>query len=109
MKQMKEDMEKDLADVVAQEEAAVAEFDELIGSKKKEIAAAGKAIEEKLARLGDVSVKLAELKNDLENTGEELEQNEKVLATLLAECATRQKDYEMRVKTRSLEMVALAY
>merc|ERR1719217_1902387 len=49
MKQMKDTMEKELAELVGEEEAAVKDFDSTVAAKEKEIAAATKAIEEKTA------------------------------------------------------------
>merc|ERR1719207_249975 len=59
MKQMKEEMEGDLKDLIASEESAKSAFDELVSAKEKEIAAATKAIEGKTGRVGDVAVELA--------------------------------------------------
>merc|ERR1719265_1584503 len=58
MKQMKEEMEGDLKELIAQEESAKSQFDELVDAKQKEIAAATKAIEEKTGRDGEVAVEL---------------------------------------------------
>merc|ERR1719359_876019 len=56
LKQMKEDMEKDLAEMIATEEAAKSDFAQLSAAKEKEKAAATKAIEEKTGCLGDSAV-----------------------------------------------------
>merc|ERR1719393_809347 len=47
--QMRETMESDLKESTANEEAAKASFTSLVASKEEEIAAAGKAVEEKTA------------------------------------------------------------
>merc|ERR1719299_150961 len=47
LKQMGDTMEKDLAEVIAQEETAKKDFEGLVAAKEKEIAAATKAIEDK--------------------------------------------------------------
>ena len=49
---MKDEMEKDLSEMEANEAAAVKTFEELVAAKKKEIDAATAEIEEKLARKG---------------------------------------------------------
>merc|ERR1719387_3096224 len=105
---MKETMEADLKDLIAQEEAAKADFDALVSAKEKEIAAATKAIEEKTARLGEVSVELVNLKEDFEDTSASLEEDTKLLKELTTTCDAKKKEYEASEKTRSLEMVALA-
>jgi len=108
MKQMKEEMEGDLKDLIASEESAKSAFDELVSAKEKEIAAATKAIEGKTGRVGDVAVELAETKNALEDTSESLATDQDMLSKLLKECELRKKDFEIRVKTRAMELVALA-
>merc|ERR1719424_2543619 len=50
LKQMKDTMEKDLAEVLAAEETAKKDFEGLVGAKEKQIAEATKAIEEKTKR-----------------------------------------------------------
>merc|ERR1719428_1682625 len=57
LKQMKDEMEKDLADAKAAEAEALANFESLVDAKTKEINAATKAIEEKLGRIADLGVK----------------------------------------------------
>lgn len=108
MKTMQENMEGDLKELIEEEESAKAAFDELIAAKTKEITAATKAIEEKTARVGEIAVELAEAKNTLEDTSEQLEGDKDMLSKLLHECDLKKKDYEMRKKTRAMELVALA-
>merc|ERR1719161_2575951 len=64
LKTMKEEMEKDLAELIAQEEGAISAFNGLIAAKQKEIAAATKAIETKTARVGELEVELATMKKE---------------------------------------------
>merc|ERR1719301_313594 len=70
LKQMKDTMEKDLAEMVAEEEAAKKEYDELMAAKQKEVDSLTKAIEEKIKRVGEVAVDLVNLKEDLDDTTE---------------------------------------
>merc|ERR1719310_2507175 len=70
LKTMKDEMEKDFADASNEESSAIASFDSLVASKKKEIDALTKAIETKTMRVGELGVKLAEMENDLEDTKE---------------------------------------
>merc|ERR1719359_2344907 len=79
-----------------------------MAAKEAEVAAATKAIEEKLGRAGETAVEIVILKNDLEDTSEQLAEDTKFLADLEKNCATKKKEYEVRVKTRAEEMVALA-
>merc|ERR1719235_29197 len=57
LKQMGDTMEKDIADLIAQEEAAIKAYDELMAAKQKEVDSL-KAIEEKTKRLGEVGIEL---------------------------------------------------
>ena len=59
---------KDFADATADENSAVASFESLVASKKKEIDALTAAIESKTMRVGELGVKNAEAENDLEDT-----------------------------------------
>merc|ERR1719160_2502029 len=107
LKQMKDEMEKDLEEQIAEEEAAKAGYEELMAAKEKEIASATKAIEEKLQRQGDNGVAIAEMKNDLEETKEALEEDKKFLADLEKNCAQKKKEWALRQKTRSEEILAI--
>merc|ERR1719405_155614 len=80
LKQLHDEMSKDLAEVIAAEEAAIAAYKELMAAKEKEIAALTKMIEEKLARIGDLGVKIVMLKEDLSDTEEGLMEDKKFLA-----------------------------
>merc|ERR1719232_1425442 len=87
LKQMKDTMSTELADAIAAEEAAVKDFDGLVGAKEKQINALTQEIEDKTARVGDSGVKLAEMKEDLEDTQESLQEDKKFLAELQKSCA----------------------
>merc|ERR1719158_1204797 len=82
LKQLKDEMEKDLADTTATETSAIADHEALVAAKAKEIQAATEAIESKLGRISELGVELATMKNDLEDTGEALAEDKKFLADL---------------------------
>jgi len=108
LKQLQDEMSADLKELIGQEEAAIKAYDELIAAKKKEVAALTAAIEEKLVRVGELGVKIAEMKNDLEDTQETLGEDTKYLADLGTTCASKSKEWEARCKSRSEELLALA-
>jgi len=108
LKQLKDEMEKDLGEVLASEEAAIKAYDELIAAKKSEVAALTKAIEEKLVRVGELGVKIATMKNDLEDTQETHAEDTKYLADLGTTCAAKTKEWDARCKSRSEELLALS-
>jgi peptidoglycan hydrolase CwlO-like protein len=106
--QMKETMEADLKEATATEEEAKASFATLTGSKTKEIAAAGKAVEKKTARVGEVAVEAVQAKADLEGTEDAVDEDTKFKANLAKECATKQKEWDERQKLRAQELEALS-
>jgi len=108
LKQMREEMSNALADATEAENHSIKTYDELMAAKTKEVVALSKMIEEKLERQAGQSVKLAEMKNDLVDTKEALAEDEKFLANMEEMCAAKQKEWEVRCKVRSEELVALA-
>jgi len=66
------------------------------------------AIEEKMARAGELGVANAEAANDGGDTGDALEKDKKLLADSKAGCAARAKDWEAEKNTRGQEVAALA-
>merc|ERR1719420_1745523 len=106
--QMAETMESDLKETTAAEEEAKAGFTTLMASKEKEIAAAGKAIEEKTARVGELAVEAVQGKADLEGTEETLAEDIKLKANLAKTCATKQKEWDTRCKLRAEEIQAVS-
>merc|ERR1719218_17350 len=105
---MKDEMEKDLKEAIEAEAAAKASFEALLEAKTKEIEAVTKAIEEKLERLGNSGVELAEMKNDLEDTKEGLEEDKKFLADMDNICEQKKKEWAEYQKMMAMELLALA-
>jgi len=108
LKQMRDTMAGDLKDAMHAEEQAIKDYEALVAAKEKEIAAATAAIEAKLKRLGETSVEIVQLKNDLEDTQESLAEDTKFLADLAKNCALKKKEWAIRQKTRAEELLALA-
>jgi len=108
LKQLLEDMEKELGEITTTENEAIAEFESLVAAKEKEIQAATEAIESKTEKNGEMAVKIVNLKNDLEDAQESLGEDQKFLAELKKGCATAGSEYEERVAMRGQEAVAIA-
>jgi len=108
LKQMKDTMEKDLADATAQEQAAIAGFDKMIAAKEKQINSLTKEVEDKTARVGDGGVKLSEMKDDLEDTEEALAGDKKFLQDLSKNCEIKKTEWDTRCKLRTEELLAIA-
>merc|ERR1719158_926519 len=94
LKQMKDTMEKDLAEVMASEKSAAEDFEGMKAAKEKEIEAATVAIEEKTKRTGEVAVEIVNLKEDLGDTQDDLAKDKKFLADLEKNCALKAKEWE---------------
>lgn len=105
---MKEDMEKEFADIKKAEEEAVSSFENLVDSKNKEIAALTEALTEKQTRLGDSGVEVQSAKEELGDLKASLESDKEFLANKDENCATAEKDYAVVKKTRSEELLALS-
>merc|ERR1719335_644570 len=101
-------MEKDLAEITADEDGKKADFEGLVAAKKKQIESATAAIEEKLARKGEVAVEIATMKNDLEDTIEGLAEDKKYLADLGKNCELKKKEWALYQKTMAQELLAIA-
>ena len=82
LKQIGDEMAGSLSDETAAEEAAIKAHGELTAAKSKEIAANTKAIEEKTVRAGEVAVNGVNMKADLKNTKEALEEDKAFLGVL---------------------------
>jgi len=108
LKEMKDEMSRDLNGIVEAEENSVKAFEELAAAKRKEIAAATTAIETKTQRSGQLAVKIVEGKNDLEDTVESLSEDEQFQVNLRKGCATKETEVKERNKTRSEELTAIA-
>jgi len=78
LNQMSDTMTADLDDATKAENAAIATYDDLMAAKTKEVNALSKMIEEKLTRIGDVGVEIQQMKNDLGDTAEGLEEDKKI-------------------------------
>merc|ERR1719156_138971 len=71
LKAMKDDMEAELKEAIADEEKAVAGYGDLKASKEKEVEMATEAIETKMARAGELAVSVVQSKDALEDANEE--------------------------------------
>jgi len=108
LKNMKDEMEKDLGDLQAQEKTDHEGFMELKAAKTSEITINEKAIIEKEKRIGSVALALSQDGHDLEDTTEEKANAVKFKANMEEQCATVEKDKAMREKMRADEIAAIS-
>jgi len=79
-----------------------------MAAKTKEINALTASIEKKLTKVGELSVSITQMKNELGDTAEALIADKEFLASLEKDCATKTAEWEVIVKTRKEELLALA-
>jgi len=108
LKEMHDEMSKDLADATAAEKAAITAHDGLMAAKTREVNALTKSIETKTVKVGELAVSIVQMKNDLDDTSAALIEDKKFLADMDKNCDLKSKEWEERSKTRSEEMVAIA-
>merc|ERR1719149_585856 len=108
LKAMKDDMEAELKEAVADEAKSVAGFNDLKGSKEKEIEMATEAIETKMGRAGELAVSVVQSKDALEDANDEAAETQKFMVTLEKDCATKQADNAERTKMRNMEITAIS-
>merc|ERR1719473_668910 len=101
-------MEKELADITAEEEKSIQDYDGLVAAKTKEINSLTKEIEVKTARVGELGVQLVTEKEDLDDTGKQLMEDEQFLKDLEKDCKTKDEEWATRQKIRAEELLAIA-
>merc|ERR1719159_1802798 len=108
LKQMKETFEANLSDSQKEEMANQKAYEELKAAKEEQIKAAQDQIDTKTQELADTDQKLANAKEDIEDTRESLAADERYLMDLKEKCQMTDQEWEERQKTRQLEMEAVS-
>merc|ERR1712066_267475 len=108
LRQMKETFEANLSDAQKEEMANQKAYEDLKAAKEAEIAAGQAQIDTKTQELADTDEKLAQAKEDIEDTRNSLAADEEFLMMLKEKCQMTDKEWEERQKTRQLEMEAVS-
>merc|ERR1719310_1604762 len=108
LKSMKDEMEKDLKDLQAQEQLDFNVFQDLKSAKLTEIDLNEKAVISKDKRIGALALEISESKHALADAEKELANAESFLANMKEECANKVKERDMRAKARSEEVKAIS-
>jgi len=108
LKQMQETFEKNLTTAQAEEKAARESFAALKAAKTKEINAAASAKDDKTSELATTDQRNAQAKEDIENTKAALSADERFQVELEERCATSDKEFAERQKTRAEEIQAVS-
>merc|ERR1719401_2835102 len=90
------------------ENAAKQAYSGLMGAKTKEVNTLTAQIETEMSRIGELSVGVAGMENDLEDSQESLAADTKFLQELEAGCDKKTAEWEEIQKTRAEELLALA-
>merc|ERR1740121_2335587 len=102
LRQMKETFEANLSDAQKEEMANQKAYEDLKAAKEAEIAAGQAQIDTKTQELADTDEKLAQAKEDIEDTRNSLSADEQFLMMLKEKCQMTDKEWEERQKTRQL-------
>merc|ERR1719267_253997 len=108
LKQMKETFETNLSESQKAEMAAQKAYEELKAALEAQIAAGQEQIDTKTQELADTDEKLAQSKQDIEDTRNLLAADEQYLMMLKEKCQMTDQDWEERQKTRQEEMAAVS-
>eukprot|EP00812_Abedinium_dasypus_P015026 NODE_85_length_2183_cov_317.965226.p1 GENE.NODE_85_length_2183_cov_317.965226~~NODE_85_length_2183_cov_317.965226.p1 ORF type:complete len:534 (-),score=186.61 NODE_85_length_2183_cov_317.965226:95-1696(-) len=108
LKQLHDGMGADLAELTANEEAAIKSFNALMAAKKKQVSVLSASIEEKMERVAKLGVDVANMKNDLAATQDARADDQQFLADMEKNCASKAAEWEERKKLRAEELLAIA-
>jgi len=108
LKNMKDNMAKDLADATSEEKSSALGYGQLKGAKEQEISVASEAIISKEKQSGNLAVSLATAKDALEDAEKELASAQKYLKELVAHCDTTKSQRDVRKKMRADEIAAIS-
>jgi predicted phage tail protein len=108
LKQLGDEMKKDLADATAVEDKSIADYNGLVASKNEEVATLTAAIEDKITRIGETGLLIEDTKADAKDTAEKLVDDKQFLADLKVECSDKEKQWAAISKERQAELLAIA-
>jgi chromosome segregation ATPase len=108
LKAMAAQMAKDLDKSSKDEMEERGNHESLVAAKKREISAASKGIEDKLARMGKLGVEISQLGNMAEAGQRSIEEDKAFLAEQQKACEQMQADWQKYQKLQSEELVAIA-
>jgi chromosome segregation ATPase len=108
LEQMLENFESNLSDAQKEELQAVETYNALRAAKEDEIAAGKARLDHKLGEKADTDNKLADTKEDLEDTTNTLSEDQKFLMKLKKRCKEADEEFAERTTTRRDEIAAVS-
>uniref|UniRef100_A0A7S1MSX9 Uncharacterized protein n=1 Tax=Alexandrium catenella TaxID=2925 RepID=A0A7S1MSX9_ALECA len=106
--EMKETFENDLSESQREEVEAQQTYEQVSAAKENEIQMGQASLRDKQQQIADSDVKLAQSKQDREDTGASLAADKAFLTDLKLKCAMTDKDWDDRQKVRQSELTAVA-
>eukprot|EP00933_Yihiella_yeosuensis_P061685 TRINITY_DN64517_c0_g1_i1.p1 TRINITY_DN64517_c0_g1~~TRINITY_DN64517_c0_g1_i1.p1 ORF type:complete len:754 (-),score=235.61 TRINITY_DN64517_c0_g1_i1:63-2324(-) len=107
LKQMKEDMMKDMKDASMQEAEKLKEHQALMDANQKEMQAAMAGISEKMDKMVQIAMDLSNLKRDLQDAEKIIKENTAFLVDLKHTCKNAEHEHEDYVKNQAQELKLL--
>jgi len=104
---IKDDTQKEIKVETKAEDKAVENFHEVETAKKTEIATLLNTFERKMKSIGEKQVEVVNLKRELSDQGDSIEDDKKMLAELQKSCSQKAADWEERKSSRQKEQIAL--
>merc|ERR1719248_397323 len=108
LKQMKETFESNLSSSQKEEMQSQTAYDDLKSAKETEIKAGEDQSDTKTQELADTDEKLAQAKQDLDDTRMSLDADQAFLLNLKETCQMTDQEFEERTKTRQEEIQAVS-
>jgi len=107
LKQMKENMQNELAEVTKSDGESRKSFEALIAAKEKELGSSQAAVESKVERMAETGISIVQMKEDLDDTTKGLSEDQAFVADLKKSCAAKQAEWDERCKIRADELLAI--
>lgn len=104
---IKDDTNEEIKVETDSEEKAVETFSEVETAKKTEISTLLNTFERKMKAIGEKQVEVVNLKRELSEQGDSIEDDKKMLAEMKKSCEQKAKDWEARKAARQTEQLAL--
>merc|ERR1719313_1412925 len=108
IKSMKDEMEENLRKSQEEDDMSTKGFAELKETKDGEVSLASEAIKSKETRIGELAVALVSGQDDIEDTQQELADNQKFLTSLEKACPSKQKEWDEAENSRAQEVSAIS-
>jgi len=107
LKVMKSEMAASVKETQTDMQQGKASYVDLKAAKEQEVQVAEQMTESKKKRSGEIGVSIVQNEDGLADTTQEVADNQKLIATLTAECQTKDKEWQERSKIRNEEIAAI--